>query len=63
MFITDTVDAVYRPENWMPEALLDQLAEIISDLPDTQVSTFSIIPYLPLTLPPRRQPLQRQIHH
>ncbi|KAF8510422.1 Dopey, N-terminal-domain-containing protein [Hysterangium stoloniferum] len=36
MFITDTVDAVYRPDSWVPEALLDQLAEIISDLPQSK---------------------------
>ncbi|KDQ15544.1 hypothetical protein BOTBODRAFT_65254 [Botryobasidium botryosum FD-172 SS1] len=33
MFVTDTVDAVYRPDSWEPEALLDQLAEVIADLP------------------------------
>ncbi|KAH6916730.1 Dopey, N-terminal-domain-containing protein [Coprinopsis sp. MPI-PUGE-AT-0042] len=34
MFITDTVDAVYRPEEeWLPEAMLDQLAEIAGSLP------------------------------
>lgn len=34
MFVTDTVDAVYRPEAWIPEAVMDQLAEIVVDLPD-----------------------------
>jgi protein dopey len=33
MFVTDTVDAIYRPDGWAPEALMDQLADIISDLP------------------------------
>lgn len=37
MFVTDTVDAVYRPEAWIPEAVMDQLAEIIVDLPDLRV--------------------------
>ncbi|KAF9566957.1 hypothetical protein CPC08DRAFT_758587 [Agrocybe pediades] len=32
MFTTDTVDAVYRPDNWVPEAMLDQLAEIAGNL-------------------------------
>ncbi|KAG8913507.1 hypothetical protein FRC01_004504 [Tulasnella sp. 417] len=32
--IIDTVDAVYRPEAWIPESVMDQLAEIIVDLPD-----------------------------
>ncbi|KAI0783393.1 Dopey, N-terminal-domain-containing protein [Abortiporus biennis] len=33
IFITDTVDAVYRPDEWSPVALLDQLAEVVGDLP------------------------------
>ncbi|RDX51932.1 hypothetical protein OH76DRAFT_1400831 [Lentinus brumalis] len=33
IFITDTVDAVYRPEEWYPEALLDRLAEVVGALP------------------------------
>lgn len=37
MFLTDTVDAVYRPEAWIPESIMDQLAEIIGDLPDVRV--------------------------
>ena len=37
MFVTDTVDAVYRPEDWSPESLLDQLAEIVRDLPEPKV--------------------------
>lgn len=38
MFVTDTIDAVYRPEDWSPESLLDQLAELVTDLPETYVS-------------------------
>lgn len=37
MFVTDTVDAVYRPEYWSPESLLDQLAELVRDLPEPKV--------------------------
>ncbi|KAJ7610904.1 Dopey, N-terminal-domain-containing protein [Roridomyces roridus] len=33
IFITDTVDAIYRPEECFPEAMMDQLAEIVSSLP------------------------------
>ncbi|KIL71408.1 hypothetical protein M378DRAFT_188883 [Amanita muscaria Koide BX008] len=33
IFITDNVDAVYRPDNWHPEALMEQLAEIVGNLP------------------------------
>jgi hypothetical protein len=32
IFITDTVDAVYRPDTWFPQAFMDQLAEIAGDL-------------------------------
>lgn len=34
--MTDTVDAVYPPDNWCPEAMMDQLAEIVSELPVTE---------------------------
>ena len=33
MFVTDTVDAIYRPNDWFPEAMMDQLAEIAGSLP------------------------------
>ncbi|KAK7063885.1 dopey-N domain-containing protein [Favolaschia claudopus] len=33
IFITDTVDAIYRPDGCFPEAMLDQLAEIVGSLP------------------------------
>jgi len=33
VFITDTVDAVYPPNDWFPEAMLDQLSEIARNLP------------------------------
>ncbi|KAG6336234.1 hypothetical protein ID866_2853 [Astraeus odoratus] len=33
IFITDTVDAVYRPDNWTPTAMFDQLAEMVVNLP------------------------------
>ena len=39
MFVTDTVDAVYRPDEWTPESLMDRLAEVVGDLPDTRVRT------------------------
>ena len=29
LFITDTIDAVYRPPDWRPKALVDELAEIL----------------------------------
>ncbi|KAG6874376.1 hypothetical protein C0995_015112 [Termitomyces sp. Mi166 len=33
IFVTDTVDAIYRPDSWFPEAMMDQLAEIAGALP------------------------------
>ncbi|KAI6154002.1 Dopey, N-terminal-domain-containing protein [Pisolithus tinctorius] len=33
IFVTDTVDAIYRPDNWTPHAMFDQLAETITSLP------------------------------
>ncbi|KAF5380337.1 hypothetical protein D9757_007927 [Collybiopsis confluens] len=33
IFVTDTVDAIYRPNDWFPEAMMDQLAEIAGSLP------------------------------
>jgi len=33
IFITDTIDAVYRPDDWFPEAMMDQLSEIAGSLP------------------------------
>ncbi|KAK7686626.1 hypothetical protein QCA50_010226 [Cerrena zonata] len=38
MFITDTVDAIYRPDEWSPIALLDRLAEAVGDLPAAEDS-------------------------
>jgi hypothetical protein len=38
IFITDTIDAVYRPDEIIPEAMLDQLSEIAGGLPPPQVS-------------------------
>ena len=38
IFITDTIDAVYRPDEITPEAMLDQLSEIAGGLPPPQVS-------------------------
>lgn len=29
LFVTDTIDAVYRPSNWRPVALVDGLAEVL----------------------------------
>lgn len=33
IFVTDTVDAIYRPNDWSPLSLLDQLAEVAGNLP------------------------------
>ncbi|KAI0307632.1 Dopey, N-terminal-domain-containing protein [Multifurca ochricompacta] len=36
IFITDTIDAVYRPDEVAPESMLDQLSEIAGGLPPSQ---------------------------
>jgi len=33
MFITDTVDAIYPPNDWRSEALLDQASDVVNNLP------------------------------
>ena len=48
IFITDTVDAVYHPDDWMPEAIFDQLAEIASQLPASEVGHSCIWIELPI---------------
>jgi len=51
VFITDTIDAVYRPDEIAPAAMLDQLSEIAGGLPPPQesaqnsaVAAFSALP-------------------
>ncbi|KAM0788392.1 hypothetical protein ACM66B_001530 [Microbotryomycetes sp. NB124-2] len=29
MFVTDTVDAIYPPDNWLPQAIMDRLGELV----------------------------------
>ena len=43
MFITDTVDALHRPDDWRPESLMDQLAQVTSGIPDTRVGLKTLI--------------------
>lgn len=31
MFVTDTVDAIYPPDAWIPQAIMDRLGEILTD--------------------------------
>ena len=41
LFVTDTIDAVYRPANWRPVALVDGLAETLdssADVPHSGIS-------------------------
>ncbi|CAE6478176.1 unnamed protein product [Rhizoctonia solani] len=42
MFVTDTLDAVYRPDAWTPVSLMDQLAEVIGSLPKLEQRTASM---------------------
>jgi hypothetical protein len=45
IFVTDTVDAVYRPDNWTPQAMMDELAETAGNLPvaESRVRTDPIV--------------------
>jgi hypothetical protein len=38
MFVTDTTDAAYPPEDFLPESIMDRLSEILSEHKHTQVS-------------------------
>jgi hypothetical protein len=38
MFVTDTTDAAYPPEDFLPEAIMDRLSEIMSEHRHTSVS-------------------------
>ncbi|KAG8740013.1 hypothetical protein FRC10_004853 [Ceratobasidium sp. 414] len=48
MFVTDTMDAVYRPDTWIPTPLMDQLAEVIGGLPQSEQNA-TILPSPPTT--------------
>ncbi|KAG8688167.1 hypothetical protein FRC08_011589 [Ceratobasidium sp. 394] len=49
MFVTDTMDAVYRPDTWIPTSLMDQLAEVIGGLPQSEQNA-TILPSPPTTI-------------
>ncbi|KAI1794036.1 Dopey, N-terminal-domain-containing protein [Ganoderma leucocontextum] len=55
IFITDTVDAVYRLDDWSPEALLDQLSEVIGALPIPESDPRPPVSHLPTPSAPARQ--------
>jgi hypothetical protein len=38
MFVTDTTDAAYPPEDFLPESIMDRLSEILSEHKHTRVS-------------------------
>ncbi|KAG6841563.1 hypothetical protein C0991_009598 [Blastosporella zonata] len=58
IFVTDTVDAIYRPDNWFPEAMMDQLAEIVGALPVGERANGVTTPNLLTTFADQR-PLRR----
>ncbi|PPQ99509.1 hypothetical protein CVT24_005299 [Panaeolus cyanescens] len=63
IFITDTVDAVYRPDGWFPEAMMDQLAEMAGNLP--VASSRSLPEQFPVATDdrPMRRPLLSNVRH
>jgi hypothetical protein len=59
IFITDTIDAVYRPDEIAPEAMIDQLSEIAGGLPPPQVSTLlPLATYYILTIHAQQESMQ-----
>lgn len=64
MFVTDTVDAVYRPDAWVPTSLMDQLAEVIGSLPHPEQNNVTFAPLsatTPITPSGKAQPLRRPL--
>ncbi|KAI0803164.1 Dopey, N-terminal-domain-containing protein [Irpex lacteus] len=64
IFITDTVDAIYPPDRWIPTALLDRLAEVVGALPSE--ATGKHAQHAPVETPltdmrPMRRPLLQSI--
>ncbi|CAL1694342.1 unnamed protein product [Somion occarium] len=64
IFITDTVDAIYRPDDWSPAALLDRLAEVVGDLPAAEDS--KAVDQIPAPTPlvenrPSRRPMLQSV--
>jgi hypothetical protein len=44
IFITDTVDAVFRPDDWSPESMFDRLAEVVGSLPIPEPRVCYLLP-------------------
>jgi hypothetical protein len=42
IFITDTADAIYRPEGWEPTALIDEVAESMAEAMDAPKSAIAL---------------------
>jgi hypothetical protein len=61
IFITDTVDAIYRPDDWFPEAMMDQLAEIAGSLPVGDSSRTGITTLNSLNTFASARPLRRPL--
>lgn len=55
LFITDTVDAVYRPADWDPTALVDELAEDLDSIAGASHS--AVIPFSNTSQSGKRKPL------
>ncbi|KZS93323.1 hypothetical protein SISNIDRAFT_441139 [Sistotremastrum niveocremeum HHB9708] len=47
MFITDTVDSIYPPDDWRFESLLDRLGEYVRDQPNNKPRAQMLIDYRP----------------
>lgn len=64
IFITDTADAIYRPDDWLPDAMLDRLAEVTGSLPlgDGAAQPLHVTTPTPMTdNRPMRRPMLRSL--
>lgn len=51
MFVTDTVDAIYPPDGWIPQAIMDRLGEILLN-PHQALDASAIAIFQPPTISP-----------
>jgi hypothetical protein len=50
MFVTDTTDAAYPPEEFTPEGIMDRLSEILSENNQSVPVGFLRVPRLPIVI-------------
>ncbi|KAF2459587.1 Dopey, N-terminal-domain-containing protein [Lineolata rhizophorae] len=62
VFITDTIDAVYRPPNWQPTAIVDDLAEALSNATTSPLESHAFaLPAQPASTAESSEPSRRPL--